>query len=137
LLVVPFGRSQGDEHSTLCANGPAVISGRRPRRRPDPLRETGRAGPIPVARVRHQHRLAAARADRRRSDRLDPDNPAHRRALTKAESKLPRYRLLHTAARITRRGRRTLIKIAAGWGWAEQLAAAFSRLSQIRQPLLV
>jgi Transposase DDE domain group 1 len=57
-------------------------------------------------------------------------------ALAKAEPKLLRYRLLHTAARIVRRGRRTVIKIAAGWPWADQLAAAFSRLAGIRQPLL-
>jgi hypothetical protein len=58
-------------------------------------------------------------------------------ALAKAEPKLLRYRLLHTAARILRRGRRTFVKIAAGWPWADQLAAAFSRLASIRQPLLV
>jgi hypothetical protein len=57
-------------------------------------------------------------------------------ALAKAEPKLLRYRLLHTAARIVRRGRRTVIKIAAGWPWADQLAAAFTRLAGIRQPLL-
>jgi Transposase DDE domain group 1 len=56
--------------------------------------------------------------------------------LAKAEPKLLRYRLLHTAARIIRRGRRTMIKIAAGWPWADQLAAAFTRLAQIRQPLI-
>jgi hypothetical protein len=57
-------------------------------------------------------------------------------ALAKAEPKLLRYRLLHTAARIVRRGRRTFVKIAAGWPWADQLAAAFTRLAGIRQPLL-
>jgi Transposase DDE domain group 1 len=57
-------------------------------------------------------------------------------ALAKAEPKLLRYRLLHTAARIIHRGRRTFIKIAAGWPWADQLVAAFSRLAGIRQPLL-
>lgn len=56
-------------------------------------------------------------------------------ALAKAEPKLLRYRLLHTAARIIRGGRRTLIKIAAGWPWAHQLTAAFTRLTSIRQPL--
>ena len=56
--------------------------------------------------------------------------------LAKAEPKLLRYRLLHTAARIIRRGRRTLIKIAAGWPWAHHLTAAFTRLAGIRQPLL-
>ena len=53
--------------------------------------------------------------------------------LAKAEPKLLRYRLLHTAARIIRR---TLIKIAAGWPWAHQLTAVFTRLAGIRQPLL-
>jgi hypothetical protein len=57
-------------------------------------------------------------------------------ALAKAEPKLLRYRLLHTAARIIHRGRRTVIKIAAGWPWADQLVVAFSRLAGIRQPLL-
>jgi hypothetical protein len=57
-------------------------------------------------------------------------------ALATAEPKLLRYRLLHTAARIIYRGRRTVIKIAAGWPWADQLVVAFSRLAGIRQPLL-
>jgi Transposase DDE domain group 1 len=57
-------------------------------------------------------------------------------ALAKAEPKLLRYRLLHTAARIIHRGRRTVIKIATGWPWADQLTDAFSRLASIRQPLL-
>jgi hypothetical protein len=56
--------------------------------------------------------------------------------LAKAEPKLLRYRLLHTAARIIRRGRRTFVKIAAGWPWADDLAAAFTRLAGIRQPQL-
>jgi Transposase DDE domain group 1 len=49
--------------------------------------------------------------------------------LAKAEPKLLRYRLLHTAARIIRRGRRSFVKIAAGWPWADDLAAAFIRPS--------
>jgi hypothetical protein len=56
--------------------------------------------------------------------------------LAKVEPKLLRYRLLHTAARIVRRGRRTFVNIAASWPWAEDLAAAFTRLAGIRQPLL-
>jgi hypothetical protein len=57
-------------------------------------------------------------------------------ALAKAEPKLLRYRLLHTAARIIRRDRRTFVKIAADWPWADQLVVAFTRLAGIRQPLL-
>jgi len=57
-------------------------------------------------------------------------------ALAKAEPKLLRYRLLHAAARIVRRDRRTFIKIAAGWPWADDFVAAFTRLAGIRQPLL-
>ena len=57
-------------------------------------------------------------------------------ALANAEPKLLRYRLLHAAARIVRRDRRTFIKIDAGWPWADDLAAAFTRLAGIRQPLL-
>jgi hypothetical protein len=56
--------------------------------------------------------------------------------LANVETKLLRYRLLHTAARIISHGRQTIIKIAAGWPWADQLAAAFARLAAIRQPLL-
>jgi Transposase DDE domain group 1 len=56
--------------------------------------------------------------------------------LATVETKLLRYRLLHPAGRITRHGRRTIIKIAAGWPWADQLATAFARLATIRQPLL-
>ena len=56
--------------------------------------------------------------------------------LALVEAKLLRYRLLHTAARIVRHGRQTLIKIAAGWPWAAELAAAFTRLAVIRHPLI-
>jgi len=56
--------------------------------------------------------------------------------LAKAEPKLLRYRLLHTAGRIVRGQRRTVIKIAAGWRWAADLAAAFTLLTKIRPPLL-
>jgi len=43
--------------------------------------------------------------------------------LAKAEPKKLRYRLLHTAARITRGQRRIRLRIAAQWPWAQQLAA--------------
>jgi hypothetical protein len=58
-------------------------------------------------------------------------------SLAKAEPKKLRYRLLHTAARISHGQRRTMIKIDADWPWAVQLAAAFHRLAEIRPPLLV
>ena len=44
----------------------------------------------------------------------DPDHPQ----LAKAEWKTIRYRLLHTAARITRSARRTHLRLQAGWPWA-------------------
>ena len=50
------------------------------------------------------------------------------------ETKLLRYRLLHVAARILTHGRQTIVKIADGWPWADQLVAAFTRLAAIRQP---
>ena len=56
--------------------------------------------------------------------------------LAKAEPKKLRYQLLHTAARIVRGQRRTTVKIDAGWPWSTDLADAFARLAQIRQPLL-
>jgi hypothetical protein len=55
--------------------------------------------------------------------------------LTRAEPKKLRYRLLHTAARIVRTARRTLLRINTSWPWATQLAAAFDRLSRLPRPL--
>ncbi|MBS2548420.1 transposase [Catenulispora sp. NL8] len=49
--------------------------------------------------------------------------------LAKAEPKKLRYRLLHTAARITRGQRRCHLRIAERRPWARQLAAAFARLA--------
>jgi hypothetical protein len=51
-----------------------------------------------------------------------------------AEPKKLRYRLLHTAARITRGGRRIHLRLAAHWPWARQLAAAFARLAALPRP---
>ena len=45
-----------------------------------------------------------------------------------AEPKRLRYQLLHVAARITRTARRTYLRIAQRWPWADALAAAFARL---------
>jgi hypothetical protein len=42
-----------------------------------------------------------------------------------------RHRLLHTAGRIVRHGRRTRLRLQAEWPWAKTLAAAFSRLRAI------
>jgi hypothetical protein len=54
--------------------------------------------------------------------------------LAKAEPKTLRYRLLHTAARLTRGGRRTWLRIAEHWPWARDLAAAFARLAALPRP---
>jgi hypothetical protein len=51
-----------------------------------------------------------------------------------AEPKKLRYRLLHVAARIVRTARRTILRIAQTWPWADQLAAAYSRLAALPRP---
>jgi hypothetical protein len=54
--------------------------------------------------------------------------------LATAEPKRLRYRLLHVAARLTRSARRTQLRIAASWPWANHVAAAFTRLAQLPRP---
>lgn len=55
--------------------------------------------------------------------------------LATAEPKKLRYRLLHVAARITRSGRRTRLRIAENWPWATDLVNAFTRLTTLPQPV--
>lgn len=55
--------------------------------------------------------------------------------LAKAEPKKLRYRLLHTAARLVRTGRKILLRINASWPWATDLAQAFTRLAALPRPL--
>jgi hypothetical protein len=54
--------------------------------------------------------------------------------LARAEPKKLRYRLLHTAARITRGGRQLRLRIDRHWPWAGHLAAAFTRLARLPVP---
>lgn len=54
--------------------------------------------------------------------------------LAVAEPKRLRYRLLHVAARITRTARRTRLRIAASWPWADAVADAFTRLARLPRP---
>jgi hypothetical protein len=56
--------------------------------------------------------------------------------LVKAEWKTIRYRLLHTAARITRTARRVLLRLQKGWPWALALAHAFTILRRIPVPAI-
>ena len=51
--------------------------------------------------------------------------------LQQAEPKRLRHRLLHTAGRIVRHGRRTQLKLQADWPWAHALVAAWARLRAI------
>lgn len=51
--------------------------------------------------------------------------------LAKAEPKRLRQRLLHTAAKLVRHGRRTQLKLDREWPWSGTLAAAFARLRAI------
>jgi len=55
-------------------------------------------------------------------------------ALSKAEPKTLRYRLLHVAARLVRGGRRLRLKIDRTWRWAQALARAFHRLAALPIP---
>ncbi len=48
--------------------------------------------------------------------------------LARAEPKRLRYALLHAAGVIVRRARRLVLRIAAGWPWADALVRAFARL---------
>ena len=57
--------------------------------------------------------------------------------LAKVEIKQLRYRLLHTAARIVRGQRKVRIRIDTSWPWAAELAAAFTRLVEIRPTLII
>jgi hypothetical protein len=49
-------------------------------------------------------------------------------ALASAEPKRLRYTLLHAAGLLVRSARRTTLRIAQGWPWADDLVAAFGRL---------
>ena len=50
------------------------------------------------------------------------------------EPKALRYRLLHTAGRLSFHARRAVLRLQANWPWAAQLANAFSRLRALPQP---
>jgi hypothetical protein len=54
--------------------------------------------------------------------------------LHRAEPKTLRYRLLHTAARITRGQRKVFLRLAEHWPWTLALARAFQRLRLIPLP---
>jgi hypothetical protein len=52
--------------------------------------------------------------------------------LARAEPKRLRYCLLHTAGLIARSGRRTRLRLAANWPWANELVTAFERVNNLR-----
>jgi hypothetical protein len=53
--------------------------------------------------------------------------------LAKAEPKTLRYRILHTAARLTRSGRHRYLKIAANWPWAPVIVTAWQQITALPQ----
>jgi len=55
-------------------------------------------------------------------------------ALAICEPKSLRYRLLHTAARLTFHARRAILRLPHTWPWANALAAAFTRLAALPPP---
>ena len=54
--------------------------------------------------------------------------------LATSEPKRLRHRLLHTAGRVVRHGRRTRLRLQADWPWAQALADAFHRLRALPAP---
>jgi hypothetical protein len=52
--------------------------------------------------------------------------------LARAEPKRLRYCLLHAAGVIVRTARRTRLRLAAGWPWADDLVAAFTHVNNLR-----
>ena len=50
------------------------------------------------------------------------------------EPKALRYRLLHTAGRLSFHARRAVLRLQANWPWAHQLAAALTRLRALPLP---
>lgn len=54
--------------------------------------------------------------------------------LARAEPKRLRYRILHTAARLTHGQRRRWLRIPTDWPWASHLATAFTRITAIPAP---
>jgi hypothetical protein len=54
-------------------------------------------------------------------------------SLAKAEPKTMRYKILHAAARLVRSGRRRILKMAAGWPWAEAITQAWARIAELAQ----
>jgi Transposase DDE domain group 1 len=53
--------------------------------------------------------------------------------LARAEPKALRYRILHTAGRLARSGRRCQLKIPATWPWADAIATAWTRIAELPQ----
>jgi len=49
-------------------------------------------------------------------------------ALAKAEPKTMRYRVLHVAALLVRRGRGLVLRLDETWPWANDLSEAFTKL---------
>lgn len=54
--------------------------------------------------------------------------------LAACEPKRLRYRLLHTAGRLAFHARQARLRLPASWPWADNLAAAFARLSALPAP---
>jgi len=53
--------------------------------------------------------------------------------LARAEPKTLRYRILHTAGKLVRGGRRRRLKIPATWPWADAIATAWARVTALPQ----
>ena len=110
----------------------------RPGRSPQPRIRTGKDTGLGHLPSRHQQinavwvELALIAADllALAQSMLLTDEPD----LHRAEPKTLRYRLLHTAARITRGQRKVFLRLAQHWPWTLALARAFQHLRRIPLP---
>jgi predicted Na+-dependent transporter len=96
-------------------------------------------GLVKVANIALVIALALPRRRRRwAGGHADPDPPGKLLALdgdlAKAEPKTLRYKILHTAGRIVKGQRRRHLKIPPSWPWAEDIAAAFTRILALPPP---
>jgi len=67
------------------------------------------------------------------ADAVQDASPQLRAMIIRIAKDKLRYKILHTAARITRGARRRRLKIQATWPWAEAITTAWHRIDALPQ----